>query len=191
MVLPEISEVKNIRKKMGLSLRDFAKKCDLTVSWINQVEIGLEDGISGIKDPSYLKMKKIFDMYETEKNEKQQTAGELCITDMISFEIGDYLEDANKKMIKHGISQIPVFKKNNCVGMVTDNVIVKLIGSNVSKIKIAHEMLEIPPPTVNSETPLRALRRILDYFEYVLVEKDGFIYGILVRQDLMKLLNKS
>jgi predicted transcriptional regulator len=51
-------------------------------------------------------------------------------------------------------------------------------------------MLEIPPPTVNSETPLRALRRILNYFEYVLVEKDGFIYGILVRQDLMKLLGK-
>ena len=191
MVLPEISEVKNIRKKMGLSLRDFAKKCDLSVSWINQVEIGMDDGTTGIKDPSYLKMKKIFDMYELEKNEKQQTAGDLCITDMISFEVGDYLEDANKIMIKHGISQIPVFKKNNCVGMVTDSVIVKLIGSNVSKIKIAPEMLEIPPPTVNSETPLRALRRILDYFEYVLVEKDGFIYGILVRQDLMKLLNKS
>lgn len=190
MTLPEINEVQNIRKKMDLSLREFAKKCDLTVSWINQVEIGLGDGRTGIKDPSYLKMKKIFDMYEMEKNEKQQTAGELCITEMISFEIGDYLEDANKIMIKNGISQIPVFKKNNCVGMVTDNVIVNLIGSDVSKIKIAPEMLEIPPPTVNSETPLRALRRILNYFEYVLVEKDGFIYGILVRQDLMKLLGK-
>jgi predicted transcriptional regulator len=190
MILPEISEIRNIRKKMDLSLREFAKKCDLTVSWINQVEIGLGDGRTGIKDPSYLKMKKIFDMYEMEKNEKQQTAGELCITEMISFEIGDYIEDANKIMIKNGISQIPVFKKNNCVGMVTDNVIVNLIGSDVSKIKIAPEMLEIPPPTVNSETPLRALRRILNYFEYVLVEKDGFIYGILVRQDLMKLLGK-
>jgi len=190
MILPEISEIRNIRKKMDLSLREFAKKCDLTVSWINQVEIGLGDGKTGIKDPSYLKMKKIFDMYEMEKNEKQQTAGELCITEMISFEIGDYIEDANKIMIKNGISQIPVFKKNNCVGMVTDNVIVNLIGSDVSKIKIAPEMLEIPPPTVNSETPLRALRRILNYFEYVLVEKDGFIYGILVRQDLMKLLGK-
>jgi len=65
-----------------------------------------------------------------------------------------------------------------------------LIGSNVSKIGIAPEMLEIPPPTVNAKTPLRALRRILDYFEYVLVEKEGFIHGILVRQDLMKLLKK-
>ncbi len=93
-------------------------------------------------------------------------------------------------MIKKGISQIPVFKKNNCVGMITDKTIMNLIGSNVSKIGIAPEMLEIPPPTVNAKTPLRALRRILDYFEYVLVEKEGFIHGILVRQDLMKLLKK-
>ncbi len=191
MTLPEISEAKNIRDKMDLSLRDFAKKCGLTVSWVNQVEIGLNDGNAGIKDPSYLKMKKIFDMYEMEKNEKQQTAEELCITEMISFEIGDFIEDANKIMIKKGISQIPVFKKNNCVGMITDKTIMKLIGSNVSKIGIASEMLEIPPPTVNAKTPLRALRRILDYFEYVLVEKEGFIIGILVRQDLMKLLKNK
>jgi len=191
MTLPEISEAKNIRDKMGLSLREFAKKCGLNVSWINQVEMGLNDGDVGIKDPSYLKMKKIFDMYEMEKNEKQQTAEELCITEMITFEIGDFIEDANKIMIKKGISQIPVFKKNNCVGMITDKTIMNLIGSNVSKIKISPEILEIPPPTVNAKTPLRALRRILDYFEYVLVEKEGFIIGILVRQDFNRLFSKT
>jgi predicted transcriptional regulator len=66
-----------------------------------------------------------------------------------------------------------------------------LIGSNVSKIKISPEILEIPPPTVNAKTPLRALRRILDYFEYVLVEKEGFIIGILVRQDFNRLFSKT
>ena len=190
MVLPEINEIRNIRNRMGLSLRDFAKKCDLSMSWINQVEIGLDAKSTGIKDPSYLKMKKIFDMYETEENEKQETAGDMCITDMISFKIGDFIEDANKIMIKHGISQIPVFKKNTCVGMITDNVITNLIGSKISKIKIVPKMLEIPPPTVNSETPLKALRRILRYFEYVLVEKNGKNYGILVRQDLNRFLGK-
>ncbi len=189
MTLPEINEIRNIRNRMGLSLRDFAKKCDLSVSWINQVEIGLDSKSTGIKDPSYLKMKKIFDMYEMEKNEKQQTAGDICITEMISFKIGESIEDANNIMIKNGISQIPVFKKNTCVGMITDNVIIDLIGSKISKIKIVPEMLEIPPPIVNSETPLKALHRILKYFEYVLVERNGKIMGILVRQDMMKLLN--
>jgi predicted transcriptional regulator len=74
--------------------------------------------------------------------------------------------------------------------MITDKTIMNLIGSNVSKIKISPEILEIPPPTVNAKTPLRALRRILDYFEYVLVEKEGFIIGILVRQDFNRLFSK-
>ena len=111
MTLPEISEAKNIRDKMDLSLRDFAKKCGLTVSWVNQVEIGLDDGDAGIKDPSYLKMKKIFDMYEMEKNEKQQTAEELCITEMISFKIGDFIEDANKIMLKKEFHRFLFLKK--------------------------------------------------------------------------------
>ena len=53
MTLPEIKDVKSIRGKMGLTLKQFASKCDLDVSWINQVESGK------IKDPSYLKIKKI------------------------------------------------------------------------------------------------------------------------------------
>ena len=67
MRLPEINEVRNIRNRMGLTLRDFAKKCDLSVSWINQVETGV------IVDPSYIKMKKIFDMYDVERNENAKS----------------------------------------------------------------------------------------------------------------------
>ena len=80
MGLPEISDVKNIRKKMGLSLRELAKKSGVSVSWINQVEGGV------IKDPSYLKIKKIFDLYEFEKYGHEKTAGEICIKKIISFD---------------------------------------------------------------------------------------------------------
>lgn len=183
MELPEISEVRNIREKMHLSLRKFAKKCDLSVSWINQVETGV------IEDPSYLKMKKIFDMYELEKHGNKITADEICIKDIISFELGSSIEDANKKMIETGISQIPVFHKNVCIGMITDKKITGLVGTDVSGAKIVKDMLEIPPPRIDARTTVRALRQILESYEYVLVEKNGYIHGILVRQDLMKLLS--
>jgi len=185
MVLPDISDIKNIRKKMGLSLRGLAKETGLSVSWINQVEKG------DIEDPSYLKIKKIFDLYEFEKSGHEKTAGEICIKKIISFELGSSVETANKVMIKSGISQIPVFEKNLCVGMITDKIITSLVGSDVSDVKIVKEMLDIPPPRVDADTPIRALRRILEYFEYVLVDKDQFIFGILVRQDLNALLNEG
>jgi predicted transcriptional regulator len=175
---------------MNLTLKKFAKKCDLTVSWINQVEMGLEDGRSGIKDPSYLKMKKIFDMYEFEKHGLEKKAGEICITKIISFDLGTPVQKANRKMIETGISQIPVFKNNECVGMITDKKILELVGSDASGLRIVPEMLEIPPPMVDAKMPLHALQNILKYHEYVLVRKEGFIHGILVRQDVNKLLDK-
>ena len=183
MILPDIEDIKKIRDKMDLTLKQFASKCDLDVSWIQQVESGK------IKDPSYLKMKKIFDMYEFEKYGRQKTAGEICIKKIISFELGFSVEKANKKMIETGISQIPVFKKDVCVGMITDKIIIELVGSDVFGLKIVPEMLEIPPPIIDAKMPLHALLNILKYFEYVLVEKEGFIHGILVRQDVNKLLD--
>jgi predicted transcriptional regulator len=184
MILPEIEEIKIIRDRMGMTLKKFASKCELEVSWINQVESGK------IKDPSYLKMKKIFDMYEFEKHGLEKKAGEICITKIISFELGTPVQKANRKMIETGISQIPVFKNNECVGMITDKKILELVGSDASGLRIVPEMLEIPPPMVDAKMPLHALQNILKYHEYVLVRKEGFIHGILVRQDVNKLLDK-
>ena len=183
MILPKIEDVKIIRKKMNLTLKQFASKCDLDMSWINQVESGK------IKDPSYLKMKKIFDMYEFEKYGIQRTAGEICIKKIISVELNTPIQKANQKMLKTGISQIPVFNNNECVGMITDKTILGLIGSDASGLKIVPEMLEIPPPMVDVKMPLHSLLNILKYNEYVLVRKEGFIHGILVRQDVNKLLD--
>ena len=185
MGLPDISDVKNIRKKMGLSQRKLAKESGLSVSWINQVEMNV------IKDPSYLKIKKIFDLYEFKKTGHEKTAGDICIKKIISFDLGSSIKDANKIMIDSGISQIPVFEKNLCVGMITDKIITSLVGSDVSDVKIVKEMLDIAPPRVSADTPIRALRSILEYFEYVLVEKDGFIFGILVRQDFNSQLDEG
>ena len=185
MGLPDISDVKNIRKKMDLSQRKLAKETGLSVSWINQVEMNV------IKDPSYLKIKKIFDLYEFKKTGHEKTAGDICIKKIISFDLGSSIKDANKIMIDSGISQIPVFEKNLCVGMITDKIITSLVGSDVSDVKIVKEMLDIAPPRVSADTPIRALRSILEYFEYVLVEKDGFIFGILVRQDFNSQLDEG
>ena len=79
MVLPEIDDIKYIRKKMDLSLRKLAKKSGLSVSWISQVESG------GIKDPSYLKIKKIFDLYEFEKSGNERTAGDFCVPEKARY----------------------------------------------------------------------------------------------------------
>ena len=52
---------------------------------------------------------------------------------------------------------------------------------------INQKMLEPPPPIFDSYTPANILHHILEYFDCVLIKKDGKIHGIVVNQDLSKL----
>ena len=211
MKLPDISDprdIKNLRKDLDLNLKKMANGTKLSVSWIDQVERGR------IKDPSYLKMKQIFDFYEYEQSGNDRTAGDICVkvksvksdntdsslksTDkfMRSCNIGSPIESAKEIMLELDISQVPVFEKNDvkekiCVGMITDKKINEFVGYDVTDVRIDKEMLEIPPPKVDVKTQVRSLKRTLDYFPYVLVEEDGKLVGILARFDLMELLGEE
>ena len=205
MILPEIKEIKSHRIRLGLSLREFANKCDLTVSWINQVEIGLEPKSKGIKDPSYLKMKKIFDMLDSEDDVNPITAEELCIplkkfkktskskskNTMEFSTIGVSMIKLRDTIVRYGISQIPILENGLCLGMITSKTVMDLsVEPNLTKINVDKKILDHNYATVNAKLTLNSLHRILKYFEYVLVEKEGIIHGILVREDLFKELKK-
>ncbi len=181
MWLPDPKDIISLRKKMGLTQRQLASKCGLSFAWIYQVEKG------DIKDPSYSKLKKIADHYEIQKKDSGWTAGEVCNTNIISAELGQSLQKANEKMISNGISQIPVLRENKCIGMLTDKKVSPFFTLDKSKIPINQKMLEPPPPIVDASSPAKILQEILNYFDCVLVEKNGKIHGIIVMQDLNKL----
>jgi predicted transcriptional regulator len=181
MLLPDVKDIVSLRKKMGLSQRKLANKCGLGFAWINQVES------EKIKDPSYSKLKKIADFYELRKENKGWTAGEICNTNILTAEMGESLQKANEKMISKGISQIPVMSKNKLIGMLTDKKVRDFFYADKSNIMINQKMLEPPPPIFDSSTPANILHQILEYFDCVLIEKDGKIHGIVVNQDLSKL----
>ena len=198
MILPEIKEIKFHRIRLGLSLREFANKCGLTPSWVNQVEIGQETKSGGIQDPSYLKMKKIFDMLDNEDDVNTITAEELCVphkkfkkiskskTTMEFCKLGTNILDVYNIMSKYGISQMPVLENGYCLGMLTKNTVFDLVfGSKLAKIYVHEKILEHNYNTVNVKTPLNSIRRILRHFDYALVEKEGIIHGILVKDDII------
>jgi len=181
MWLPDIKDIISLRKKMGLNQRQLASKCELSIAWVNQVET------EKIKDPSYTKLKKIADYYEVHKENKGWTAGEICTTKIVGTKIGQSLQKANEEMINKGISQIPVFSNNKCVGMLTDKTINQFFSVDKSKIMINDRMLEPNPPRIDSSSHATIIQIILKYFDCVLVEKKGELYGIIVMQDMNKL----
>ena len=201
MVLPEIKEIKQRRLKMNLSLRKFVDKINdlildkekyLSVAWLYQVEKG------DIEHPSYFKIKQIFDMLESEEQVKQITAKELCVphkkfkkiskseTTMEFCKIGTPILDAYNIMTKYNISQMPVLENGYCLGMITKKTVMDLtLDGNLAKIYVNKKILEQDYSTVNVEAPLNYIRRILKHFDYALVENEGIIHGILVKDDLI------
>ena len=201
MVLPEIKEIEQRRIKMDFTIRLFVntinnlggkeEKDQLSPAWLNQVERGK------IPNPSYFKIKQIFDFLECVEKEKQITAEELCVphkkfkkiskskTTMEFCKLGTNILDVYNIMTKYGISQMPVLENGYCLGMITSKTVFDLVfGSKLAKIYVHEKILEHNYNTVNVKTPLNSIRRILRYFDYALVEKEGIIHGILVRDDI-------
>ena len=204
MVLPEIKEIEQRRIKMDFTIRLFVntinnlggkeEKDQLSPAWLNQVERGK------IPNPSYFKIKQIFDFLECVEKEKQITAEELCVphkkfkkttksksTATMEFcKLGTPILDVHNIMTKYGISQMPVLENGYCLGMITSKTVFDLVfGSKLAKIYVDKKILDHNYNTVNVKTPLNSIRRILRYFDYALVEKEGIIHGILVRDDLI------
>ena len=204
MVLPEIKEIEQRRIKMDFTIRSFVntinnlggkeEKDQLSPAWLNQVERGK------IPNPSYFKIKQIFDFLECVENEKQITAEELCVphkkfkktsksksTATMEFcKLGTPILDVHNIMTKYGISQMPVLENGYCLGMITSKTVFDLVfGSKLAKIYVHEKILEHNYNTVNVKTPLNSIRRILKHFDYALVEKEGIIHGILVKDDII------
>jgi len=185
-MLPDIEDILKLKKKHKLSSRKLAKELndEPTFGWINKVENGK------IKDPSYLKMKKIYEYFERlEKINGDTIEGKY--KKIKSFKIGDDVKTVSTIMAKHGFSQVPIYDKNQiCVGMLTDKIITKLANLRAENKKIKHSNLDPINPKIQHTDILKSVEDIFELYDYVLVEKKGKIVGILTRQDLNQELLK-
>jgi predicted transcriptional regulator len=185
-MLPDIEDILKLKKKHKLSSRKLAKELndEPTFGWINKVENGK------IKDPSYLKMKKIYEYFERlEKINGDTIEGKY--KKIKSFKIGDDVKTVSTIMAKHGFSQVPIYDKNKiCVGMLTDKIITKLANLRAENKKIKQSNLDPINPKIQHTDILKSVEDIFELYDYVLVEKKGKIVGILTRQDLNQELLK-
>ena len=107
-------------------------------------------------------------------------------TTMEFCKLGTPILDVYNIMTKYGISQMPVLENGYCLGMITKKTVLDLtLDGNLAKIYVNKKILEQDYSTVNVQAPLNQIRRIMNYFDYALVENEGIIHGILVKDDLI------
>jgi len=184
-LLPRIDSIKQIRKKLGITQKKLADMAGVSTSMINQIE-------SGRSQPSYQTAKKIFDNLATlEGKSSSHRAGDFCSKDIVILSPSNTLHDAIEKMRKFSISQIPVFNKNEPVGLVTeDNIIKHISDSGESELKQAklESVMESVPPIVDYDTPANTLVPLIRFSKCILVSKKSKIYGIITASDTLKMM---
>ncbi|MBU0530429.1 MAG: CBS domain-containing protein [Candidatus Aenigmatarchaeota archaeon] len=183
-MLPEIIDLANRRKSLGLKQKELAKASGVSQSFIAKLE-------SGKINPSYDRVKAIVEVLERKEHEKQPSAKQIMQKRIISVDGNDMVSNAIVLMKKYGISQLPVIQKEIAVGSISDRTILDMISDkgdikDVSEMVVA-EVMDNSFPTVPEDTPISTVRLLLKHNLSVLVTHKGRLVGIISKADVINI----
>ncbi|MCK4491398.1 MAG: CBS domain-containing protein, partial [Candidatus Altiarchaeales archaeon] len=180
MELPDVSEIKRLRKKFSLTQTELAKRAGISQSLIARIE-------AGTVDPRYSKVSRIFRALG-ESGSKEITAEEIMSSKVFGVQAGSSLERAANVMKERNVSQIPVFEGKKAVGSLSEKTILNLIagGVNIETLpaKRVREFMDEPFPIVNQSNPFSSISALLEHNTAVLVVEKGEIEGIVTNADI-------
>lgn len=175
--MKSLSNVRLIRKKLGLTQEDLAKRFGVSQSLIAKLE-------TGRIDPSFSKGKDILHELERMAKSAEPNASELMSKDIVMIDSHLPLSEAVKMMKSHSISQIPVVEKDKLVGLITEDSMVHALQKKQKKALI-RQFMAACPPLVDPSTPCSAIVNMLMHYPAVLVIEEGVLLGIVTKSDVL------
>lgn len=173
----EIFEVKRLRKKLGLTQTELAKKSGVSQSLIAKVE-------SGNLDPSYSNAKKIFETLTALDKQNELKAKQIMHKKIIYAKATETIKGTILRMREKNISQMPVIKHNKIVGYISEKVLLDKMLEGETQSMLG-EVMESSPPIVPPDTPQTIIANLLRQFPFVLVKEKEDIIGIITKVDLL------
>ena len=173
----ELSEIKNLRKKLGLSQSQLASLAGVSQSMIAKVE-------SGRLDPAFSKTIKIFTALQNISHTKELKAKDVMNKKIISLKPGDTVKEAVSKMRKHEISQLPVIEGSGVVGIVSEALLLDAALNDKSADGVG-DLMNDAPPMVSEDATITVVSNLLRYFPVVLVSVRGKLTGLITKADVL------
>ena len=180
----DVRSLAEIRRRLGISQRELARRSGVSQSLISKIE-------RGRVNPSYEAVKRIMRAVEEIRSELGGgvSAADICTREIIYVESGDPLNKAIELMNRHGISQLPVFSRGKPVGSVSESTIVRKLDEIRSMEVAVEAVMDEAFPIIPENTSIEVLRELFKEYPAVLLQKNGEITGIVTRADLFKALN--
>ena len=184
-MLPSIKEIVKQRKILGLTQKRLAKLAGVSQSLIAKLE-------NGQIDPSYTKVKAMFDILVALENKKEISAKEILNDKIVGVQKHATVSASVKLMKDYGYSQLPVFDGRHAIGSLSEKTVLKHILiqkdpdilTNLPVEKIMDEAF----PQIGEDAPFPLISSLLQIYSAVLVSKKGKIKGIITKADLLKVL---
>ena len=177
-MMRSLKEIKLLRQKLGITQQALAKLAGVSQSLITKVE-------AGKLDPTYTKAQKLFVALEQLEQKQSVKAEDLMNKKLISLSAHSSLKDAIKKMKKHGISQMPVFENNQCIGLVTESSLLDSLMDGASHDGSISTCLQASPPTIDKHATKEVVAGLLHYYPLILVHDQEKVLGFITISDLL------
>ena len=178
----ELTEIKKIRKSLGLTQTDLAKRAGVSQSLVAKIE-------SGKIDPTFTKTKRIFKTLNDLEKKEEIKAEELMNKKIISVSPKNNIKESINKMKKFGISQMPVIDDLKVVGLVSETTLLDALMNKKNK-KIS-DIMEESPPIVSKTASIQIISNLLRHYPMVLVSESGKLIGLITKADLLGKLYKG
>lgn len=175
MEIPDFSNLKKIRRRIGLSQQELAKQAGVSQSLIAKIE-------SGLLDPTLTNARKITQAIKSFEP-KEETAGKVMSKHVVTFQKETPMMEIIGLMRKKGISQIPITDDERVVGLITENTVLEHLENIPTST--AEEIMRSPPPILDKSTPISAVAELLKTFSIVLILEKGELKGHITKSDLM------
>ncbi len=187
--VPTPKELQELRKKVGLTQKELANRVGISQSLVARIE-------NGQVSPSIITLKRILSAIEDQEQVSPslrkllQWKGQTTkMQQLIGVSPDDKVRRAVILMKRHGISQLPVIKKNKSVGCISEGTIIrKLMVMDSQKVfsLSVNEIMEKPFPSIDiNESVEIAFSKIASGIEALLIEDQGRPVGIVTKIDII------
>jgi predicted transcriptional regulator len=184
----EINEIKDIRKKLGLTQGQLAAKAGVSQSLIAKME-------AGTLDPTYTNAKKIFNALDELSKHQELKASEIMNKKMVDVAPSEDVRSAIKKINKYEISQIPVIDNGNVVGLVSETTIIAKMANEKDPHKVLDlkvtDVMQENPPIIAPTTGISVVQSLLKIYPVILVSEKGKIEGLITKSDMLRRIYKD
>ncbi len=175
----ELSDIKNIRKKLGLTQSDLASQARVSQSLVAKIE-------NGKIDPTFSNTKKLFSALDSLQKKESLRAKDFIHRSIISCQEDELIRDVIKKMKKHEISQLPVIRDESVIGAISESSIIEHLISEYKRELKVRDVMSDSPPIVSLNTQESVISNLLKFFSLVVVQDKGKIKGVITRSDILR-----